>query len=106
MSKIKPPTDQDRRKFMGALETEVIKTVKELGHDRIAADVKDVNVKAMKNITDLCFRDRTAMRVFTFMTKNDERGFTTSQCAAALGISEDVAEGYLQTFANAGLIGR
>jgi response regulator of citrate/malate metabolism len=91
---------------MSALKADVMKTVQELGHDKIATEVKGVDLNATRNVADLCFRDRTAMRVFTFMTQNDERGFTTSQCAAALGISEDVAEAYLQTFANAGLIGR
>jgi len=91
---------------MSTLEANVMKTVQELGHDRVAEEVKNVDVDAMTSITDLCFRDRTAMRVFTFMVKNGDQGFKTSACAAALSISEDVAEAYLQVFADAGLIGR
>ena len=106
MSANKLPNARDRQMFMRAMKCSAAKTISELGRNRVAAEVKNVDVECVERVIDLCFIDRNAMMVFTFMVNNCELGFKTSECAAVLGIPEDVAEAHLHTFADAGLIGR
>jgi len=104
MSENKLPNARDRQMFMRAMKCSAAKIIGELGRNRVAAEVENVDVEGIERVIDLCFIDRNAMKVFTFMLNNGELGFNVSECAAVLGIPEDVAEAYLQAFADAGLI--
>lgn len=106
MSATKLPNARDHQMFMRAMKCSAAKTISELDRNMVAAEVENVDVEGVKRVIDHCFIERNAMRVFTFMVNNGELGFKTSECAAVLGIPEDVAEAYLHTFADAGLINR